>query len=150
MTVHVPGVAVITRKPRWKQLLLPEIPATRLACLTSGSFRPKLGLGILFLLILGCIILVLVPLIITPSLSSLLVTSRASSVIMEFNKKAVEAVAKANSKFDNKLYQILVYIWNPYPNSDSQVTLYSNIYYSKITHGTILITLKSLILLPNF
>ena len=29
MTVHVPGSSVSVRKPRWKQLLLPEIPASR-------------------------------------------------------------------------------------------------------------------------
>jgi len=36
------------RKPKWKQLLFPvEIPASRLSCFTSGSFRPKLGICIL-------------------------------------------------------------------------------------------------------
>merc|ERR1719471_408049 len=77
MTVHVPGASVIVRKPRWKQLL-PEIPATRLACLTSGSFRPKLGFGILFLLLIGCIVLVLIPLFITPTLSPFLAGSSAA------------------------------------------------------------------------
>ena len=102
MTVHVPGASVIVRKPRWKQLFLPEIPATRLACLTSGSFRPKLGLGILFLLIVGCILLVLVPLFITPTLSSFIASARSSPTVMEFNKEAVAAVAKANAKFDQR------------------------------------------------
>lgn len=109
MTVHVPGASVIVRKPRWKQLLLPEIPATRLACLTSGSFRPKLGLGILFLLLIGCIVLVLVPLIITPNLSSFIASSVSSSSITmsNFNKEAVESVAKANTNFGKDLFKNL-------------------------------------------
>jgi len=111
MTVHVPGASVIVRKPRWKQLL-PEIPATRLACITSGSFRPKLGFGILFLLLIGCIVLVLVPLFVTPTLSPFLASGVSSkrqkqATAMDFNKEAVEAVADANANFGNALLKIL-------------------------------------------
>ena len=94
MTVTVPGSSVIVRKPRWKQLLLPEIPASRLACITSGSFRPKLGLGILALLVLGCIVLVFVPLIVTPTITSLIAVKSAKAqteaeVKMEFKELGI-------------------------------------------------------------
>ena len=106
MTVHVPGASVISRKPRWKQLL-PEIPASRLCFFTSGSFRPKLGLGILSLLILGCIVLALVPLFITPTLSPFLAARASKSlkiVTMEnFDQEAVKMVAEANAKFSQDL-----------------------------------------------
>ena len=91
--------------------LLPEIPATRLACLTSGSFRPKLGFGILFLLLIGCIVLVLVPLFITPSFNKFLAGKSSASTkqatVMDFNKEAVEAVAVANANFGNVLFKTL-------------------------------------------
>ena len=95
---------------RWKQLL-PEIPATRLACITSGSFRPKLGFGILFLLLIGCIVLVLVPLFVTPTLSPFLASGVSSkrqkqATAMDFNKEAVEAVADANANFGNALLKV--------------------------------------------
>merc|ERR1711936_1193033 len=100
-------MGVIVRKPRWKQLL-PEIPATRLACITSGSFRPKVGFGILFLLLIGCIVLVLVPLFDTPTLSPFLASGAAKrqATVMDFNKEAVEAVAKANANFGNALFKV--------------------------------------------
>ena len=104
MTVHVPGASVITRKPRWKQLLLPEIPATRLSCFTSGSFRPKVGLGILFLLLTGCILLVIVPFL-TPTVTSFIAARAAKS--MEFNKEAVASIAKSNAKFGMDLFSIV-------------------------------------------
>ena len=92
---------------RWKQLL-PEIPATRLACITSGSFRPKLGFGILFLLLIGCIVLVLVPLFVTPKLTTFLASgaSKRQATVMDFNKEAVEAVATANANFGNALLKV--------------------------------------------
>ena len=110
MTVHVPGSSVIVRKPRWKQLLLPEIPASRLACITSGSFRPKLGLGILALLVLGCIVLVFIPLIVTPTITSLIAVKSAKAstttiseeikVKMEdFDKDLARVVVHSNEKF---------------------------------------------------
>jgi len=53
----VPGVGVISRKPKWKQLLFPvEIPASRLSCFTSSSFRPKLGICILSTVLFAFII----------------------------------------------------------------------------------------------
>lgn len=108
MTVHVPGSSVIVRKPRWKQLLLPEIPASRLACLTSGSFRPKLGLGILVLLALGCIVLVIVPLIVTPTITSLVVTSAKAVTKMEpFNKELSEVVVSTSEKFHRGLFSVV-------------------------------------------
>ena len=105
MTVHVPGASVITRKPRWKQLLLPEIPATRLSCFTSGSFRPKVGLGILFLLLTGCILLVIVPFL-TPTVTSFIASTRAAKS-MDFNKEAVASVSKSNAKFGIDLFNVL-------------------------------------------
>lgn len=89
--------------------MLPEIPATRLACITSGSFRPKLGLGILFLLLIACIVLVLVPLLVTPTLSPFLASgaSKRQATVMDFNKEAVEAVSIANANFGNALLKIL-------------------------------------------
>merc|ERR1712110_174455 len=103
-------MGVIVRKPRWKQLLLPEIPASRLACITSGSFRPKLGLGILALLVLGCIVLVFIPLIVTPTITSLIAVKSAKAstttiseeikVKMEdFDKDLARVVVHSNEKF---------------------------------------------------
>ena len=103
----VPGVGVvITRKQRWKQLLLPEIPASRLACLTSGSFRPKLGFGILAIVTIACVGLFLIPFLITPTLSSLLVFSgKAQAMAASItNKDAVESVSKSIGKFSNLIY----------------------------------------------
>merc|ERR1712004_772595 len=94
-------MGVITRKPCWKQLLLPEIPATRLSCFTSGSFRPKVGLGILFLLLTGCILLVIVPFL-TPTVTSFIAARAAKS--MEFNKEAVASIAKSNANFGIDLF----------------------------------------------
>ena len=85
--------------------LLPEIPATRLACLKSGSFGPKLGFGILLLLLIGCIVLELVHFFITPSFNTFSATKLAT--VMEFNQEAVEAVAIANANFGNALFKIL-------------------------------------------
>lgn len=106
MTVVVPGVGVISRKPFWKQLL-PEVPATRLACLTSGSFRPKLGLGILFLVLVGCICLVIVPLVLTPFAFSSTVANNLRMANSIANKEAVSAVASGNTEFSQKLYSKL-------------------------------------------
>ena len=109
MTVHVPGASVIVRKPRWKQLLLPEIPASRLACITSGSFRPKLGLGILALLVLGCIVLVFIPLIVTPTIASLAAVKSAKAEIkMEaFDKDLTEVVVNSSKKFNKGLFDVV-------------------------------------------
>ena len=118
MTVHVPGSSsVIVRKPRWKQLLLPEIPASRLACITSGSFRPKLGLGILALLVLGCIVLVFVPLIVTPTITSLIAAKSAKAVTIteekevkmedNFDKDLARVVVDSNEKFHKKFFDMV-------------------------------------------
>ena len=95
---------MIVRKPRWKQLLLPEIPASRLACITSGSFRPKLGLGILALLVLGCIVLVFVPLIVTPTITSLIAAKSAKAVTTITEEKEV----KMEDNFDKDLARVVV------------------------------------------
>ena len=94
MTVIVPGV--LTRKPKWKQLL-PEIPATRFSCVTSGSLRPKLGLCILSVVLVVALCLLIVPFVDSPKMSS--------SVQ---HADAVKAVAKANQDFGAKLYPHLV------------------------------------------
>ena len=113
MTVTVPGSSVIVRKPRWKQLLLPEIPASRLACITSGSFRPKLGLGILALLVLGCIVLVFVPLIVTPTITSLIAVKSAKAQteaevkMEEFDKGLAEVVVNSNEKFHKGFFDVV-------------------------------------------
>ena len=112
MTVVVPGVGVITKKSRCKQLLIPvEIPAARFSCLTSGSFRPKLGLCILLIILTGCICLIVLPLFATtygpfsvfsPTESE----SNRSHKKMELQKQqAVNKVQEGNKKFNIKLYK---------------------------------------------
>ena len=109
MTVVVPGVGVVTKKSRCKQLLIPvEIPAARFSCLTSGSFRPKLGLCILLIVLTGCICLIVLPLFATnysvfsPTESK----SNQNQIKMELkNQKAVKEVQEGNKNFNIKLYK---------------------------------------------
>ena len=103
---------MIVRKPRWKQLLLPEIPASRLACITSGSFRPKLGLGILALLVLGCIVLVFVPLsslIAAKSAKAVTTITEEKEVKMEdnFDKDLARVVVDSNEKFHKGFFDVV-------------------------------------------
>lgn len=49
-------LVVNSRKPKWKHLLFPEIPASRLSCFTSSSFRPKLGICIFSTVILAFVL----------------------------------------------------------------------------------------------
>ena len=80
MTAGVQGVGAITKKSRCRQLLLPvEIPATRFSCLTSGSFRPKLGLCILLVVLIACLFLVILPLLSETSYGSFSIFSSSST-----------------------------------------------------------------------
>ena len=108
MTVVVPGVGVITKKSRCKQLLLPvEIPAARFSCLTSGSFRPKLGLCILLITITGCICLIVLPLFAPYYPFSSFSSSLESKTHQNMKLQHIEAVKKiedSNKYFNIKLY----------------------------------------------
>ena len=108
MTVVVPGVGVITKKSRCKQLLLPvEIPAARFSCLTSGSFRPKLGLCILLITITGCLCLIVLPLFASYYPFSSFSSSFESKSHRNMKLQHLEAVKKiedSNKYFSIKLY----------------------------------------------
>lgn len=75
-----------------------EIPATRFSCITSGSLRPKLGLGILFV-------------VIVITLGVVLVGNQAPKIaaLTTMEKKVVlEEIAKANGQFGGKAYPLMV------------------------------------------
>ena len=113
MTVVVPGVGVITKKSRCKQFLIPlEIPAARFSCLTSGSFRPKLGLCILLIVLTGCVCLIVLPLFATSygpfsvflsSPKSKHHPNKMGDLELEY-PEAVHKVANANNEFNAKLF----------------------------------------------
>jgi len=86
----------------WKQLL-PEVPATRFSCITSGSFRPKLGLCILCVVLIIALCLVLVPSLTESSPSPV---KMASTEMV--HEASVKAIAKSNGDFTQKLYNLLV------------------------------------------
>ena len=113
MTVVVPGVGVITKKSRCKQLLLPvEIPAARFSCLTSGSFRPKLGLCILLITITGCVCLIVLPLFASYDPFSVFSSSLESNSHHNVNikdKEAVKKIEESNRNFNVKLYDLVVH-----------------------------------------
>ena len=113
MTVVVPGVGVITKKSRCKQLLFPvEIPAARFSCLTSGSFRPKLGLCILLMTLTGCLCLIILPLLASYDPFSVFSSSSFASSshrnIELKNKDAVRKMEESNRHFNVKLYDHIV------------------------------------------
>ena len=120
MTAGVPGVGAITKKSRCRQLLLPvEIPAARFSCLTSGSFRPKLGLCILLIVLIACLFLVILPLLSDTSYGPFSIFSSSSSQSKTSRHKTkmfrleleypvhVGKVAKGNNEFNKKLYSQL-------------------------------------------
>ena len=113
MTVVVPGVGVITKKSRCKQLLLPvEIPAARFSCLTSGSFRPKLGLCILLITITGCVCLIVLPLFASYDPFSVFSSSLESNShhnVKIKDKEAVKKIEDSNRNFNMKLYDLVVH-----------------------------------------
>jgi len=86
----------------WKQLL-PEVPATRFSCISSGSFRPKLGLCILCVVLIIALCLVLVPSLTESSPSPV---KMASTEMV--HEASVKAIAKSNGDFTQKLYNLLV------------------------------------------
>ena len=103
MTVVVPGVGVITRKPKWKQLLFPvEIPAARFSCLTSGSFRPKLGICIL-LTILTAFTLLLIPYL----ARNYKFTSKSATLSRRISAEAMDKSVDANDMLAGSLLEHL-------------------------------------------
>ena len=120
MTAGVQGVGAITKKSRCRQLLLPvEIPAARFSCLTSGSFRPKLGLCILLIVLIACLFLVILPLLSDTSYGPFSIFSSSSTQSKTSRHKTkmfrleleypvhVGKVAKGNNEFNKKLYSQL-------------------------------------------
>ena len=95
---------------RWKQHL-PEIPATRFSCATSGSFRPKLGLFILSVVLIASVCFFLVPAVRQQqgaASSSSRMSASEEQVATITHKESVAAVSKANDDFTGRLYGHLV------------------------------------------
>lgn len=91
--MSVPVVGVITRKSGWR--FIPEIPATRFS--VSGSFRPKIGLLILVLVMVASTALILVSFL----------TTRLTQMTTECDVGDQQSLAASNRRMISQLHRVM-------------------------------------------